>query len=52
MILIFIDYDEDGALGEEDLMIVVDRLTQSEKTGNEIAVENKKHIIKVVSPQI
>ncbi|XP_045461071.1 calcium and integrin-binding protein 1 isoform X2 [Harmonia axyridis] len=42
------DYDEDGALDEKDLMIVIDKLTQSEKTGNEIAIENKKHIIKLL----
>lgn len=44
-----VDFDEDGALDEKDLMIVIDKLTQSENTGNEIAVENKKHIIKIVS---
>ncbi|KAL3285987.1 hypothetical protein HHI36_000501 [Cryptolaemus montrouzieri] len=46
------DYDEDGALGEKDLMVVIDKLTQSEKTGHEIDVENKKHIIKVLFEEL
>ncbi|KAK9880472.1 hypothetical protein WA026_011716 [Henosepilachna vigintioctopunctata] len=46
------DYDEDDALGEEDLMIVIDTLTKSETTGNDIDKESKKHIIKILLEEL
>ncbi|KAJ3648676.1 hypothetical protein Zmor_020461 [Zophobas morio] len=42
------DFDEDSAVGEEDLMKVIDRLTDYHKSGNRIEENHQKHIIQVL----
>ncbi|EFA07348.1 calcium and integrin-binding protein 1 [Tribolium castaneum] len=42
------DYDEDGAVGERDLMTVMDRLTDWQNSGNRIDKPDQKHIVQVL----
>ncbi|RZC39423.1 calcium and integrin-binding protein 1-like [Asbolus verrucosus] len=46
------DYDDDGAVGERDLMTVIDKLTDAQNSGNFIDRSDQQHIIRVLMKEM
>lgn len=46
--MFFSDFNNDSSIDRDDLMIIIDRLVDTEKAGDFVE-EEKKYIIKIVS---